>query len=130
VYAHVLQNNSIYYSFTYTQKWELQSKIEYLFRKTIDLVVEQIRKNMSNDYDRLKEYLNESKTSSNTNKFQPANVANNFMNFFKKSSTQSSLNGTTISDQNESDSWFREAESDPYCPKLVNESYIFLHKIK
>ncbi len=94
------------------------------------MVVEQIRKNMSNDYDRLKEYLNESKTSSNTNKFQPANVANNFMNFFKKSSTQSSLNGTTISDQNESDSWFREAESDPYCPKLVNESYIFLHKIK
>jgi hypothetical protein len=76
---------------------------------------------MSADYDRLKEYLSETKTTSTNSKFPSANVSiNSFMNFFKKPSVQVNANGASgTGDQAETDSWFREAESDPYCPKLV-----------
>lgn len=77
-------------------------------------------------FDKLKDYLNENKSgsSSSTNslssfKFETP-TTNPFTKWFKKSNDSRSLNGLDQNlNGNDTDSWFKDAESDPCCPKLV-----------
>ena len=86
------------------------------------------------DYSKLKNYLNETKngTSSNysnngsqdINAFESLNnVKDSMLSFFNKNVLRNDLrnsNNELKASEEQSDSWFKEAESDPFCPKLVN----------
>lgn len=83
---------------------------------------------MSANFTKLKEYVNENKaTTSNNN--SPLNGLNDAKNtvfdFFNKNVLRSDIKTTgniqvdsKLSDS-QTDSWFRDADNDPYCPKLV-----------
>ncbi len=77
------------------------------------------------DYSKLKNYLSESKNGSSSSN-SDSNVLNNakdsMLNFFNKNILRNDLqqnNSDTRPLDEQSDSWFKEAESDPFCPKLV-----------
>lgn len=83
----------------------------------------EIFKKMSADYSKLKNFVDESKGSSATS--SSFNNAKDLMSgFFMKNpfgsnfSAPSRPGNQSIDDQTES--WFRESENDPYCPKLVS----------
>jgi hypothetical protein len=65
-------------------------------------------------FDKLKNYLNDTKSSNHDSK---SIGSNSFMKFFNKSSNESQ-NLDQLSNS-ETDSWFKEADTDPCCPKLV-----------
>ena len=66
------------------------------------------------DFEKLRSYLTDSKSS---NQDSQSIGSNSFMKFFKKPSNESQ-NLDQLSNT-ETDSWFKEADNDPYCPKLV-----------
>jgi hypothetical protein len=80
---------------------------------------------MTTDYGKLKAYLNESNSTSFENKI--SNAKNTVFDFLSKNIIRNDQNSVTsthdLSFKNngdeQSDSWFKEADSDPYCPKLV-----------
>jgi hypothetical protein len=70
-------------------------------------------------FNQLNDYLNENKkgtTSSSAN-----NLKDSVLSFFNAESFKGSTTSldSNLSD-NASESWFREADNDPYCPKLVS----------
>lgn len=79
------------------------------------------------DYSKLTNYLNEGGISASTSTDSINNGLNNFKNsvsgFFTQ--TQSSFGINTASTEQRAnsddqiDSWFREADDDKYCPKMV-----------
>ena len=69
------------------------------------------------NFDKLKNYLSDSKSGNHDSK---SSGTNSFMKFFKSESTQN-LDQTSINNS-ETDSWFKDADNDPYCPKLVGFS--------
>lgn len=64
------------------------------------------------DFNKLKNYLNESKASS---------VGTSTLNFFKQSFSKSteSLISQQERDNSSTDSWLIQADNDPWCPTLV-----------
>lgn len=81
---------------------------------------------MSADYSKLKNFVEQSKGSSgNPSTSSSFNNAKDLMSgFFMKNpfgsnfSAPSRPGNQSVDDQTES--WFRESENDPYCPKLVS----------
>ena len=81
------------------------------------------------DYSKLKNYLNETKNGASSSNSSDSNtlsglnnVKDSMMGFFNKSVLRNDLrnSNTDLKGQDEqSDSWFKDAESDPFCPKLV-----------
>jgi hypothetical protein len=90
------------------------------------------------DYSKLKNYLSEtnggsssssSKNGGNNNPLVSGlnSVKSSFGDFFGNGSSKSSItvNGnmdSARSVEDQTDSWFKDADSDPYCPKLVRIS--------
>jgi hypothetical protein len=79
------------------------------------------------DYSKLKNYLNETNGSSsksgNALTSGLNSVKSSFGDFFGgKSGSSVSGNINTASVDDQTDSWFREADTDPYCPKLVKQN--------
>ena len=78
------------------------------------------------DYSKLKNFVSESRSANDVNPLNGLNnVKDSVFGFFTKNVFNNEPNRATNSfesrlpdDQNES--WFKEAESDPFCPKLVN----------
>ena len=73
------------------------------------------------DFDKLKSYLSESKGSNLD--LQSKFNTNTFMGFFKKAPNESQ--NLDQLGNSETDSWFKEAENDPFCPKLVCLNRLF-----
>ena len=80
------------------------------------------------DYSKLKSYLNENNGASDSNALNSINNAkDSVLNFFNKNVLRNDLKHSTSdsrSSDDQSDSWFKEAESDPYCPKLSKKQRI------
>jgi hypothetical protein len=73
---------------------------------------------MNNDFSKLKNYVNEKSNQSSSIGNTFSNAKASVFSFFNNDSTKmGSVNSLNSDDQN--DSWFKEADSDPYCPKLV-----------
>jgi hypothetical protein len=81
------------------------------------------------DYVKLKEYItnntNTNGSSSSSNAFN--NVKSSVTSWFSKisgakdgSASVTSNGSRSYADEQTTDSWFREADNDPYCPRLVN----------
>lgn len=82
---------------------------------------------MSANYTKLKDYLNENKSSpSSSTSFNGLNDAKNTVfDFFSKRVLRNDFKQSNIQidsklSDDQTDSWFKEADTDPYCPKLVN----------
>jgi hypothetical protein len=69
--------------------------------------------------DKLKNYLNENKNSNSIFDTQSLNT-NLFIKFFKKAPNDAQNLDQMNNNNNDTDSWFKEADNDPYCPKLVS----------
>ena len=87
------------------------------------------------DYSKLTNYLNEGGVSASTSADSINNGMNNLKNsmsgFFKKTQSSFSINpGNTEQQANNRDDpvdgWFREADDDKYCPKMVR-TFLFYH---
>lgn len=82
---------------------------------------------MNNDFSKLKNYVNEKNSSSSIIEDKFLNAKTTVFNFFNHIPVRSDLNRSNLNlmdysnnadDQN--DNWFKDAETDPYCPKLVS----------
>ena len=91
---------------------------------------------MSSDFSKLKSYLNEtnggSSSNSTSNKLEEtfSNAKTTVFDFFNnKLGTSGGSSTINLADSRNGDDqaegWFKEADSDPYCPKLVGASILF-----
>ena len=86
------------------------------------------------DYSKLKNYLSESKNgassinSSDSNTFNGLNnVKDSMLGFFNKNVLRNDLrnsNNELKGPDEQSENWFKDAESDPFCPKLVGVFFL------
>jgi len=88
------------------------------------------------DYSKLKNYVSESKNgTSSSGSSDTAKSLNNakdsVLNFFNKNVLRNDLrsgNTDLKGSDEQSDNWFKDAESDPFCPKLVTFMSYFCFK--
>jgi hypothetical protein len=87
------------------------------------------------DYSKLKNYLSETNGGSSSSGNNPLmsglnSVKSSFGDFFGNGGKSNvNVNGTMETARNlddQTDSWFKDADSDPYCPKLVTDSLYLL----
>jgi hypothetical protein len=76
---------------------------------------------MNNDFSKLKNYVSEKNNPTSLIENTFLNAKATVSNFFNQNSNGNSLNLTDPSrnGDDQSESWFKDADSDPYCPKLV-----------
>ncbi|RNA34470.1 transport SFT2-like [Brachionus plicatilis] len=80
---------------------------------------------MNSNYSKLKNFVNETKSgSSSANGLSDAK--NTVFDFFNKSVLRKDINTTSppLETNDQTDTWFKEADNDPFCPKLTKTQRI------
>lgn len=76
---------------------------------------------MNSNYSKLKDFVNENKNGSSSSG-SLSDAKNTVFDFFNKNVLRNDINTTspTLDTNDQTDSWFKEAEKDPLCPNLVS----------